>query len=94
MIAPDHAAHSPEGQAPPPTANAAPPASEAAPGKVARIFDEDEGGFGMEYDNTVGQKHTMRLDALSYEGAIREARSFLGIGDNDTDEDGDCWTVE
>ena len=77
-----------------PTTMAAPLAPEAARVKVARILEEEEDGFGLEYDNTRGQKHTMRLDALTYEGAIREARSYLGIAEDDRDEDGDCWTVE
>jgi hypothetical protein len=62
--------------------------------KVARILDEEGGEFGLEYDDTRGQKNTMRLDALTYEGAIREARSFLGIQEDDHDEDGDLWAVE
>ncbi len=74
--------------------NAAPFATEASPVKVGRILDEIGGGFGFEYDNTRGQKNTMRLDAFTYEGAIREARSFLGIRDDDHDADGDRWTVE
>ncbi len=62
--------------------------------KVGQILDEEEGGFGFEYDNTRGQKNTMRLEALTYEGALREARSFLGIQANDRDADGDLWAVE
>jgi hypothetical protein len=76
------------------TIDAAPPLSEVSPVKVGRILDEEEGGFGFEYDDTRGQKNTMRLDALTYEGAIREARSYLGIGEDDQDEDGDRWAVE
>ena len=62
--------------------------------KVARILDEDDGSFGLEYDDTRGQKNLMRLDALTYEGAIREARSFLEIQPDDRDVDGSLWTVE
>ena len=62
--------------------------------KVARILDEEDGEFTLEYDDTRGQKNTMRLDALTYEGAIREGRSFLGIQEDDHDEDGDLWAVE
>ncbi len=62
--------------------------------KVARILDEDDGSFGLEYDDTRGQKNLMRLDALTYEGAIREARSFLEIQPDDRDADGSLWTVE
>jgi hypothetical protein len=61
---------------------------------VARIVDQDRGAFGLEYDNSLGKKNTMRLDALTYESAIREARSFLGISDDDHDEEGTLWHVE
>jgi hypothetical protein len=70
------------------------PADGPSPGKVARILDEEEGSFLLEYDDSRGQKNTMRLDALTYEGAIREARSFLGIQPDDHDEDGDKWSLE
>ena len=62
--------------------------------KIARILDQDLGAFGLEYDNTIGKKNTMRLDAPSYEKAIREAKSFLGIGANEHDEAGAFWHVE
>jgi len=62
--------------------------------KRATVLDESFGFFGLEYDNTVGQKHTMRLDAATYDEALREARSFLGIKEDDRDEDGELWTVE
>ena len=62
--------------------------------KVARILDEAGGTFGLEYDNTLGKKHTMRLDALTYEKALREARTFLEVGDNDRDADGTEWDIE
>lgn len=62
--------------------------------KIARILDEDEGTFGLEYDNTVGKKHIMRLDAETYDDAIREARSFLGINTDDRDGDGVEWNIE
>ena len=62
--------------------------------KRATISEEDRGVFGLEYDNTVGKKHTMRLDATTYEKALREARSFLGINEHDHDEAGDQWVVE
>ena len=58
------------------------------------IFDLNDGSFGFEYDDTRGQKNQMRLDALTYEGAIREARSYLGIQADDHDADGDLWAVE
>ncbi len=62
--------------------------------KFARILEESGGSFGLEYDNTLGKKNTMRLDALTYERAVREARSYLGINDEDRDADGEQWEVE
>ena len=49
--------------------------------------------FTLEYDTTIGTKHTMRLEATTYERAIREAKSFLGINENDCDEHGETWEV-
>jgi hypothetical protein len=72
----------------------APIPTAASPLKIGTIMDEEDGGFGFEYDDTRGQKNTMRLDALTYEAAIREARSFLGIRPDDHDADGSLWTVE
>jgi hypothetical protein len=62
--------------------------------KIARIIDEAGGAFGLEYDNTLLKKHTMRLDALTYEGALREAKSFLGINAQNHDADGAHWHIE
>jgi hypothetical protein len=62
--------------------------------KTARILETDPDMFGLEYDNNLGKKNTMRLDALTYEKAIREAKSFLGINADDTDADGTLWNVE
>lgn len=64
--------------------------------KRATILDLEEGPgeFAVEYDNTLGGKHQMRLDAGSYERAILEARSFLGLDEQDRDEAGDQWAVE
>ena len=62
--------------------------------KRARILDQAHGVFGLEYDNTRGTRNTMRLDALTYEKAIREAKSFLGINEDNQDEDGTLWEVE
>lgn len=61
--------------------------------KMAIIMDRDDGQFGLEYDNTVGTKNTMSLEALSYERAIREAKSYLEIGTDDLDADGTLWHV-
>lgn len=62
--------------------------------KIARIFDQDADTFAVEYDNTLGKKNTMRLDATTYEKAIREAKSYLGIDAQNTDADGTVWQVE
>jgi hypothetical protein len=62
--------------------------------KTARILDQEHGTFGLEYDDTRGTKNMMRLDALTYEKAIREAKSFLGINDDDHDEEGTLWMLE
>jgi len=64
------------------------------PMKIATILDQAHRSFGLEYDNNLGKKNTMRLDATTYEQAVREARSFLGIKDNDQDEHGTPWHVE
>ena len=62
--------------------------------KIARILDEGRGMFGLEYDNRRGMKNTMRLDAVTYEKAVREAKFFLGIKEDDHDDDGDLWVVD
>ncbi len=62
--------------------------------KIARILDESGGSFLLEYDNTLGRKHTMRLEAMTYEQAVREARSYLEIGEGDHDSEGAQWDVE
>lgn len=62
--------------------------------KIARILDEPGGGFLLEYDNTLGRKQTMRLEALTYEAALREARSYLDIGDDAQDPEGAEWDLE
>jgi hypothetical protein len=36
----------------------------------------------------------MRLDALTYERAIREAKSYLEIDRDNLDPDGNHWEVE
>jgi hypothetical protein len=60
----------------------------------ARILDAENGGFTLEYDNTLGKRNTMRLEAITYENAIREAKSFLGIKNDDRDAEGTSWQVE
>ena len=61
--------------------------------KRATILDQDHGTFGLEYDNTLGQKNRMRLDATTYEKAIQETKSFLEINEDDCDRDGDRWEI-
>jgi hypothetical protein len=62
--------------------------------KIARILDEAGGTFRVEYDDTLGHKRNTRLEAVSYEHALREARSYLEIGDDDRDSDGTQWDIE
>jgi hypothetical protein len=62
--------------------------------KIARILDSDNGGFELEYDNTLGKKNAMRLEAFTYENALREAKSYLGINADDRDAEGSQWDVE
>lgn len=61
--------------------------------KSAIIVDLGPGQFALEYDDTVGRRNHMRLDAATYEKALREARSYLGINEEDQDEAGDQWAV-
>jgi hypothetical protein len=62
--------------------------------KIARIVDGADGAFGLEYDNTLGKKNTMRLEASTYERALREAKRFLEIDAEDHDADGTSWDIE
>ena len=62
--------------------------------KIAKILDQEADTFAVEYDNTLGKKNRMRLEATTYEGAIREAKSYLGINAENTDGDGALWQVE
>ena len=62
--------------------------------KLATILDQGPTQFALEYDNTVGLKNQMRLDANTYEKALREARTYLGINDDGCDDAGDHWIVE
>jgi len=62
--------------------------------KTGRILEQDFDSFSLEYDNTLGQRNTMRLDASNYEKAIREARAFLGIDERNKDVDGADWEIE
>lgn len=62
--------------------------------KIARIFDQDAETFAVEYDNSIGKKNRMRLEATTYEGAILEAKSYLGINIENVDGDGTLWQIE
>jgi hypothetical protein len=62
--------------------------------KIARILDEPGGTFRLEYDNARGRDQSTRLDALSYEQALREAKGYLEIGDDDRDPGGAQWDIE
>jgi hypothetical protein len=62
--------------------------------KTARILDLEDDTFGLEYDDTRGAKNVMRLDALTYEKAIQEAKAFLGIDTDNHDADGNLWEIE
>lgn len=62
--------------------------------KTAIIRDQDDDSFVLEYDNNLGKKNTMRLDAATYERAVREAKSFLGINQENVDADGTLWAID
>ena len=62
--------------------------------KIAKILDQELDTFGLEYDDTRGTKNRMRLDSLTYEKAIREAKLYLGINEDNQDPDGTLWEVE
>ena len=62
--------------------------------KIARILDESGGTFRVEYENARGHKQSTRLEAMTYEQALREARSYLEIGDDDRDSNGIEWNIE
>ena len=62
--------------------------------KIARIRDEREGSFRLEYDNARGHKQSTRLDAVTYEQALREAKRYLEIGEDDHDPEGAQWDIE
>ncbi len=62
--------------------------------KTGKILEQEDETFGLEYDDTRGTRNTMRLDSLTYEKAIREAKSYLGINAENLDEDGTLWEIE
>ena len=74
-------------------ASAAPVAPLRHSMKRAIILDHEDEAFGVEYDNTIGSRNTMRLEAATYEDAILETKSFLGITEN-RDEEGTVWEID
>ena len=62
--------------------------------KTAIITDEEDESFLLEYDNNLGKKNTMRLDAANYPAAVQEAKTFLGIDDENLDGDGIEWKID
>jgi len=61
--------------------------------KLARVVDEED-GFGLEYDNNLGEKNVMRLEGATYAQALREAKFFLEISSDGRDTDGTSWDLE
>jgi hypothetical protein len=61
---------------------------------IGIIVDREDDGFSLEYDNKLGKRNFMRLDGASYERAVREARAFLGVNEDDLDADGNVWKIE
>ena len=61
---------------------------------IARILDEGSGTFRLEYDNARGHKKNTSLDAMTYDQALREARGYLEIGEDNRDPDGAQWDIE
>lgn len=62
--------------------------------KTAMILEEEDESFLLEYDNNLGKKNTMRLEAANYPRAVREAKSYLGIDGENLDRDGIEWTFD
>lgn len=62
--------------------------------KIAKILDAEGGTFRLEYDNGRGHKQNTRLEALTYEQALREAKGYLEIGEDDHDSQGAQWQIE
>jgi hypothetical protein len=73
--------------------NELPPEVNEARVNRAIITDGDDGSFVVEYDNTIGTKNTMRLEATTYEEAVAEIKTFLGIT-GDRDEAGNVWEID
>ena len=66
----------------------------AVKAKLARILDQDDGSFCLEYPVRNGETTEMRLEATTFEGAIREAKSYLGIDEDNRDDKGAVWEID
>jgi CRISPR/Cas system-associated protein Cas7 (RAMP superfamily) len=62
--------------------------------KLARIVDQDDDTFCLEYPTRSGETTMMRLEASTYEGAIREAKTYLEVGEDDRDATGAVWQFD
>ena len=62
--------------------------------KIARILEEGGRTFRLEYDNARGLKQNTSLDATTYERALREAKGYLEIGEDDRDPEGAEWDIQ
>jgi len=63
------------------------------PVKRIIITEDDNSSFTAEYDNSIGAKNSMRLEATTYDEAVEEIKDFLGITDN-RDADGNVWEID
>ena len=62
--------------------------------KIAQIIDLPGDRFRLEYEDTLGRKNSMRLESSTYDNALREAKTFLGINEQDLDADGNIWEMQ
>ncbi|HWD20093.1 MAG TPA: hypothetical protein VHB20_12535 [Verrucomicrobiae bacterium] len=62
--------------------------------KFARILDEEDEALYLEYPIQNGTTTVMRLEADTFEKAVREAKSFLGIDEENRDEQGNLWQFD
>lgn len=62
--------------------------------KTGTIQEDLSGGFALQYEDTLGRVLEMRLEATSYEGALKEARAYLSIDKEGIDPAGDTWNLE
>jgi len=62
--------------------------------KIAQIIDLPGDRFRLEYEDTLGRKNSMRLEASTYDSALQEARTFLEINELNLDVDGNIWEMQ